>query len=173
MTVAEARNNAGGEEGVAVSWHDEPKVHESSHDDYHKSASHDLASHNDKSLTLVVLEDVAHILERDRPVQRCFPLVDLEALLDKLLLPCAKELRVFGEVRDDEEERDGHDAGEQALDDEDPAPRLVAAQAGHVAQSGGEQAAEGASEGGGGEEKAETLLGLVTLVPHAWGGVFQ
>jgi len=43
----------------------------------------------------------------------------------------------------------------------------VATHAVHLADGAGEQAAEGAGQGGGAEEEAEALLGLAPLVPHA------
>ena len=117
--------------------------------------------------TFEIFEDIQHIPERDPPVQRRLSLINLEPLLHPPPFPFAQELGLLREVRDDEEEQEGNDAGQEALDDEDPAPGEVAAQAVHVGQGGGEQAAEGAGQRGRGEEEGEALLGLRALVPHA------
>ena len=74
---------------------------------------------------------------------------------------------VLGKAGDQKEEDDGHDAGDDALEDENPTPRQVAAHTVHFTNGRGEKAAKGAGQGGAAEEKGVALLRLGTLIPHA------
>jgi len=57
--------------------------------------------------------------------------------------------------------------GDQALDDEDPAPRAIAADAREVGDGVGQQARKGAGENRGAEEEGHAPLQLEALVVHA------
>ncbi len=70
----------------------------------------------------VVLEDVEDVGESDLALNGGAALVLLQAGFDVRALVFAEPGGVFGEIGDEEEEEDGDDAGESALEDEDPAP---------------------------------------------------
>ncbi|GJD04251.1 hypothetical protein ColKHC_13076 [Colletotrichum higginsianum] len=88
-----------------------------------------------------------------------------EAALDADAVVRGEEAGVLGPVEDHPPAEDADEDGGQALDDEDPSPAGLAADAVHGGDGGGEQAAEGAGEGGGGEEDGGTDADLGALVP--------
>lgn len=138
-----------GEESVPVRGDYEAKIHEPAHED------------------LEILEHVDDVSDTDGAFGRRTALVLAQAPLDVRAFFGGEPFCVFGELGDDEEEDDGDDGGEDALEDEDPAPALVAAQVVHFADCGGEEAAEGAGEGGATEEEGVAPLGFAALVPHS------
>lgn len=76
-------------------------------------------------------------------------------------------LNILGEISNEEEQDDRDHTGQNALDNEHPAPATVAAHAIHLCDSTGKQTTEGAGQGGGAKEETETLLSLRARVPHA------
>lgn len=95
-------NDGRREVGVAVCRNNEPEVHEPAEDEF------------------IVLEAVQNIFERDFPLTRGLTLVILETGFDKCCFCWSKPFRFLGEVGDDEVEGEGHDAGEEAFENEDP-----------------------------------------------------
>lgn len=75
-----------------------------------------------------------------------------EAARDAGFVVGGEEAGFGGEVVHHPEGGDGDDDGGQAFDDEDPGPAVEAAEAGHFGDCGGEEPAEGAGDGGRGEE---------------------
>lgn len=81
---------------------------------------------------------------------------------------------LFGEVGDEEESGDADEDGQDAFENEEPSPVTQAANAAHVGDGAGEQAAESASDEDGAPEDGEAPLGFLPLVPEtddveAWG----
>lgn len=113
---------------------------------------------------LPVLEGVHHVVLAKLPTGGRVAVLAAMTQVHERLLGLREEigrLRVVGEreVGDDAED----DAGD-ALDDHDPAPAGHALDAVHVADAVGEQAAEGAGDGGADEEVADAQGELVLCV---------
>lgn len=102
--VAVCLDDSGGEEGVPVRGDDESKVHEPADED------------------LVVFEDVDDVLDADCAFSGGAALVLAQPPSDVGALFFVEPFCVFGEIGDKKEEEEGDDAGEEALEDEDPAP---------------------------------------------------
>lgn len=147
--VAVRLNNARREVGVAISGHNQAEVHE--------------ASDND----LIIFEDVADILEGCAALHGGTPLIGAEAGRDKRLFAVGEPLDLFGEVGKPKVEEEADNDGQQAFEDEDPAPSSVAADATHLSDRCSEETAEGSCESGAVEEERVSPLRLVAPVPHA------
>ena len=106
-----------GEVCIAVRRYNESKVHEASHDDF------------------VVFEDVFDITKRYGSLKSAASLVDLKACFDVSAFLFGKPFCVFGKICEKEEEKDGDDAGQDAFEDEDPAPAPVTTQTIHLTNS--------------------------------------
>lgn len=146
--IAVGLDDAGGEEGVPVRRHDEPKVHEPAHEN------------------LVVSEDIDDVLDADGPLSSGATLILAEAILDVGALVVGEPLCVFGEIGDDEVEGDCDHGGQEALEDKYPPPAPVAAHVFHLPDRGCEKATKCPGEGGATEEERVPSLGLAALVPH-------
>ncbi len=102
-------------------------------------------------------------------------MVGLETLQEDHLLFRGEEGAVLRPGRNEEERGEGHENGEDAFDDEDPAPALEPTDAIELDQQISEEAAEGAGKGRGEEEEGvaeEELMALVVAadeVGAAWG----
>ena len=103
-----------------ISRHNQAKVHETPHE------------------YLKVLEDVDHITGRDLALCRGSALIRAKAGFDVRPLLLAQPFRIFGEVRDDEEEDEGHKASQYPFKNEDPPPSLIAPHTAHLANGTGE-----------------------------------
>lgn len=149
--VAVRLYDARGEKGVPVSRHDEPEIHESADED------------------LVVFEHLDDVPDADGAFSRSggrAALILAQPVLNVNALVFGEPFCVFGEIGDDEEEDDGDHGGQDALENEDPTPPLVAAHVVHFPYSGGEEPAECAGEGGAAEEERVPFLGFAAFVPH-------
>lgn len=135
--------------GVSVSRDDETKVHEAAEDD------------------LVILENVADVLDRNAPFNAGAALVCLETRRNVDLLFWCEPLGFLGEVRQQEVEKEADENREAAFYDEDPAPALVTSQSVHLADRGGKQATKSTGESSAVKEEGVSSLGLVAAVPHA------
>jgi hypothetical protein len=78
-----------------------------------------------------------------------------------------QKLSLIGKILHHPKRRNADDDGDQALQDEDPRPPGFAGDAVHLRDRGGEQAAKGARNGGGGEEDGGAHTELGALVPAA------
>lgn len=90
-----------------------------------------------------------------------------QLVLQKRAFLVIEPLDILGEVGEHEEPNEGHDAGQQTFEDENPPPTVVSPNPVHLADGAGEQTAEGAGQGGGAEEEAEPFLSFASLIPHA------
>lgn len=138
-----------GEECVTVRGNNETKVHESANED------------------LIVFEDFDDVPNTDGAFGSGATLVLAQSSLDVGALFIVEPFCVLREIRDEEEEEDGDNAGEETFEYEDPAPSLVAANALHLAYGRGKEATEGTGKRSRAEEEGISLLGFTTLVPHA------
>ena len=71
------------------------------------------------------------------------------------------------EVEDHPPAEDADEDGHQSFDDKDPAPPLVAGDAVHLRDGGGEETTEGSGESGSGEEESRAETEFLALVPAA------
>lgn len=113
-----------------------------------------------------VLENVKHILDGQRLLVRRFAHVSRKLLPHIRAFLLSQPFRLLGEIRDGKEPGKGHDAGQDALDEEDPPPAVISTEALHLPQSAGQQAAKGTGQSGGAEEECEAALGFIAPVPH-------
>ncbi len=81
------------------------------------------------------------------------------------LLRVAQELRIIREVMDVFEGHDADDDGEETLEDEDPSPTWLVADAIHVGDGSCKQSAERTGDCGGGEEDSHTDTELGAPIP--------
>ena len=147
--IAESFYDGGSEEGVAVCGHDHTEIHEAAYDDF------------------VILEYAPDVSSGDFALFGGTALVNLEAGFDVFAFVGGEPFGVFREGGKDEEEADGDYAGENAFEDEDPAPAVVATDSLHFADDGGEEAAKGAGESGGAEEEGVATLRFGAFIPHS------
>lgn len=99
VAVAIAFDNSRTEVSIAISRHNEPKVHEAADDDFE------------------VLEDAANVTNRHLTVAGRLALINLQTRFDECTLVLSEPLGFFGEVGQQEEEEKGHDDSEQAFQD--------------------------------------------------------
>lgn len=92
-------------------------------------------------------------------------LVLLEPADDAASVVEGEEFGLVGEVLHHPEGDDADEDGDDALEDEDPRPAWLAAYAVHLGDGGGEEAAKGTGDRGGGEEDGGAHAELRALVP--------
>jgi hypothetical protein len=134
---------------VTLTRYDQPKVHETSHDD------------------LIVFEAVDHICEGDASLESRVSLVVSKPGFDVLSLRLCHPLGVLGEIRDGKVPKERDEAGQAAFQDEDPSPTEVPFHAVHFADGRRKETAESTSQRCAGKEESVPFLCLVSLVPHA------
>lgn len=148
-TIAVAGNDTRRKVRVAVRRDDEAQIHDTPKKHF------------------VVAQNAAYIAEGDAPLQARVSLIEPQFRGDVLPLVFAQPGGLFGKARQQEVKGEADEDGEGPFENEDPAPTAVAALAAHLANGGGEEAAECAGEGGAVEEEGVTALGFVATVPHA------
>ena len=146
--VAVTLDDGGAEVCVTVRGDDQAEIHEATDDDFE------------------VFEDVANVFGGDRAFAGGFALVDLESGLHVGALVFGEPFRLLREIGQQEEEEAGYDDGQESLQDKNPAPSFVSTHAVHLADRGGEKAAECPGKGRRREEEGVSLLRFVAAVPH-------
>lgn len=129
--------------------YNEPKVHEAS----------------DKHLE--VLENSSDISRSDSPLSSTLPLIRLKPLLNIRSLFLGQPLCLFRKIGYEEEEGEANDAGQGALQDEDPPPAQVAPHAAHFPDRARQQPSECSGQRRAAEEETVPPLRFGSLVPHA------
>lgn len=143
-------DNTRAEVCIAIGWHDEAEIHKTSDDDF------------------VVLEHVADIFECNLALNGGFTLVDLKSGANVVLLFRRQPFDLLGEAWEREEKDEGDEDSQGPLKDEDPAPAGVALKSIHLADGRSEKPTKGTSQSGRAEEEGESLLGLVSTIPHSY-----
>lgn len=149
VAVVELLDNTRSKVGVAVGRDNEAKVG--------KAASNNL----------VVLEDSEDVTDLDGAVGAGATDIGAKTILNVLALLLGQPFDLFGEIGDHKVEEEADKDGEAALDDEDPAPCLVALQAVHLANGRGKKTTKSTGQGRTVEEEGVSLLRFASLIPHA------
>lgn len=89
----------------------------------------------------------------------------LQTVDHKRSLLLGQECRCLGKVMQHPKGQGGNDDGENAFEDENPAPSFITTNTVHLADTEGQQATERTSNGGGGEEQRLSELNLLANVP--------
>ncbi|ODA76191.1 hypothetical protein RJ55_08475 [Drechmeria coniospora] len=114
-----------------------------------------------KGPDLPVDKGLAHVVAAKLLARLGVAVLPPAAALHQGLFVLGQEVGRRGVVGQRKVRHDAEDDARQALDDEDPAPAGEPPQAGHVADAVGEEAAQGAGDGGADEEVADAQRELV------------